>query len=63
MVDQKRFGGCLWPMWPNGERPNHEYCGDSRAPCSSYCEEHRVKSIRNFDEEPRRVFVPGKIAA
>ena len=50
-------------MWPNGERPTHEYCGHHRAPCSSYCEEHRIKSIRNFDEEPRRVFVPGKIAA
>ena len=63
MVDQPSSGGCLWPMWPDGERPTHEYCGDARASCGTYCEDHRVRSIRNFDVEPRRVFVPGKIAA
>ena len=63
MVDQQPSRGCLWPMWPDGERPSHEYCGQGRAPAGPYCEQHRVKSVRNFDEEPRRVFVPGKIAA
>jgi hypothetical protein len=50
-------------MWPHESRPTHEYCGNKRAPESSYCAEHRARSVRDFEHEPRQVFVPHKVAA
>jgi len=51
-------------MWPHdAPRPNHTYCGKACASESSYCEEHRRQSIRDFETEPSRPFVPRKHAA
>jgi hypothetical protein len=55
-------GGCLWPMWPHSETPNHEYCGKKRQDGQSYCMQHYARSIRNPDEQAQ-VFVPRRIAA
>jgi hypothetical protein len=49
-------------MWPHDARPNHEYCGCSLMPGSSYCYEHYDKSIRSADE-PATPFIPRKKAA
>ncbi len=50
-------------MWPHASRPNHEYCGARKAAGSSYCEQHKTMSIRDFETEPRQPFVPNKQAA
>ncbi len=63
MLEFKPRRGCLWPMWPHGSRPNHEYCGDRRALDSSYCDKHKLQSIRNMELEPRQPFVPRRKAA
>ena len=63
MVEPRPRKGCNWPMWPHGEKPNHEYCGEQRAQGSSYCAKHRAMSIRDFAEEPRQPFVPNRKAA
>ena len=63
MHETKPRRGCLWPMWPHGDKPNHQYCGDKRSPGSSYCEHHKAMSIRNLETEPRQPFVPRRKAA
>ena len=63
-MEEIRTGrGCRWPMWPHASRPNHEYCGARKAAGSSYCEQHKTMSIRDFETEPRQPFVPNKQAA
>ncbi|MFL6708207.1 MAG: GcrA family cell cycle regulator [Massilia sp.] len=34
---------CLWPMWADGERPTHRYCGEP-AVVRSYCRAHHHES-------------------
>ena len=55
--------GCRWPMWPHASRPNHEYCGTRKVAGSSYCGQHKAKSIRDFETEPHQPFVLNKQAA
>jgi hypothetical protein len=50
-------------MWPHGDHPSHEYCGEVRSDGSSYCEEHKAKSIRDLEIEPRQPFIPRRKAA
>lgn len=33
---------CLFPMWPDGADPTHEYCGKRVQPGSSYCKTHHA---------------------
>jgi len=63
MQSDRPLRGCLWPMWPHGTTPTHEYCGCERRLGSSYCANHLRMSIRDFEEEPRQTFVPRKHAA
>lgn len=63
MTDGTRRKGCLWPMWGHGDRPDHQYCGKKRSSETSYCEQHRKQSIRDYESEPRQQFVPYKHAA
>ncbi|SVC20989.1 uncharacterized protein METZ01_LOCUS273843 [marine metagenome] len=63
MLKIKPRRGCHWPMWPHGNHPTHEYCDEKRSQGSSYCAEHRAKSIRDLDIEPRQPFIPRRKAA
>jgi hypothetical protein len=38
----KSTRSCLFPMWPDGADPTHEYCGKRVQPGSSYCKQHHA---------------------
>lgn len=37
------MSGCQFPLWKDGERPDHTYCQRIRQPGSSYCVEHHAR--------------------
>lgn len=63
MQESRSRRGCVWPMWPHGDKPNHEYCGQRKLSGSPYCAAHRKMSIRDFEEEPRQPFIHRRKAA
>ena len=52
---------CRWPL--EGEGADTLFCAHAKTFLEPYCEEHKAKSIRDLEIEPRQPFIPRRKAA
>ena len=57
-----RYKPCLWPMWPDGAKPTHEYCGERRQVGSSYCQAHHKRAYTGYSGWGQRISLKNLVA-